>query len=932
MAAAGIAVAFSATERSKALERVRVTLGISVWEKAGITGTGAIVGDLSGLPSLVSPISPVGSHRLLAGSNPIAIAFEDDGVPRRTFSRLLFHDHQTATAGAMVANGNSSFEPRGIAPNAQLIVGWFAIDRNLLSGGFDFSGPFFSAGGSNEQDGILWTLFAMADQDVADLLAIPGNGYEYPPYQVATVINASIGAEGVESKRGEDKSARIFNAVATMTGVTLVCPTGNAGDEDDASDSDNPQLDDLNTIFSPASAHNVIAVGAIQRDFNSRLDTSGKGPMQARNYAEVAALYPMDTMNPVMPPFGGEDDDESVGGIFREVRSGVDIVAPGDQLNLPGLVYGSGLSTSTSSRLWIGTSFSSAIVAGAVGLMHELGEREGYSIHNVVTRAVLLNSANKEDDGVGVGFDNEQMETDVEDDPAKQFDLTTIGLDEEVGAGSLDLRRLFNQYHSGTVMTDLRPGDGLVGWARTATPDSLGGMDPTDSFRYDGTIVVSGTDPTVSMVTPGLEGRLSRSCMASFGGGVRIDDQNDPFDPWGNSNLEWTVAQRFGPFSESVERLLDGEYSPTAPMGRRDDPDLGNDGRQGSIGDNNDGGNPIAPANDEEHEGAAGSGTRPFRAGWDHGMIGEGDIDIPIGLITPGSGISVTLTWNRHEVLDLNAFDFAVHNPNLINFPAAGGGDDGTASDPFELIEFEYEDLNLELWRIEQVGANKLIFASRGVWNNTECFFVEFEGGAFDSAADGPFGNAPANYFIRIVFEQTLWDYGGFSFCSGGDGSMPENSIPLAGYFDRTRAEVEYGLAWYIDFNIAGVDFLGLLDRETGAVNLGIPGILDNVDRMFITPVGDINSDLIVDANDAALMIQNFGSIDPTFDLNGDGIADALDLEMIALHVGDTAEVRKITRSEKKIERQRRKAYKKMVKERRKINKKASRKLKKLGR
>ena len=61
-------------------------------------------------------------------------------------------------------------------------------------------------------------------------------------------------------------------------------------------------------------------------------------------------------------------------------------------------------------------------------------------------------------------------------------------------------------------------------------------------------------------------------------------------------------------------------------------------------------------------------------------------------------------------------------------------------------------------------------------------------------------------------------------------------------------------------------------------------------------------------------------------------IADAFDLEMIALHVGETAEIRKITRSEKKIERQRRKAYKKMVKERRKINKKASRKLKKLGR
>ena len=921
--AAGLAVGFSVSQRSDAIERVRVSLGISAWEDIGITGTGAVVADFTGLPPLVAAAgSGVRTHRLLAKSNPIALVFEGDNVPRQTFASLLYHDHQTATAGAMVANGGGSSQPKGIAPDAQLLVGWFGIERNS-QGGYD-SGPFATAPGGGQYDAMIWTLMAMTDQDVADVLAA-SDSYSIDEYTVATVVNASIGRESFTSRRGDDEDSRIFNVVASMTGATLVAPTSNDGLRQEDTGVTDPTLTDLGEVYSPGSANNVIAVGAIARDFSAVLRTSGQGPIQSVNYADSAGLYPTDNLNFVNPftPAGG-DELESDSGIFRSVRAGVDIVAPGDQLNLPGFVAGSGLDTTRTSRLWVGTSFSSAIVAGSVALMHELGEREGLTTHNLVTRAVLLNSANKSNDGVGVGFDNMQQEDASDDD---RPEITTIGLDEEVGAGSLDLRRLLNQYFRGTVVTDYMPGDGVEGYSSSgnlAFPE-------TDSYVYN--VQALGTDPLNAFVTENEQ----FMCAAGFGGAL-LDDPNDDLfaDPWERSNRELTVAQRYGPFNEAIENLLQGEFVPTRPMRRHEDPDLGggNRGGDGADGGAGPGSRPVPPADGSETEGAAGGGTRPFRTGWDHGRIGEGYIDLPIGMITPGSGISITLTWNRQETIDLQPFEFATPRADYISFGAAGGGEGGgSVVDPRELFEFEFEDLNLELWRQSLgPGGDTRIAASEGVWNNTECIYFEYEGGPYDSASDGPFGNAPANYYIRIRFEQTLWDYGGFWFCTGGDNSIQMESLPQDNFVDLRRAEVEYGLAWYVDFNASGVEFLNIVDRETSAVNIGIPGLIDNIDRQFATPVGDINSDLIVDANDASLMIQNFGSTNPLYDLNNDGIADALDLETIALNVGRTAEERKLTKDEKKAERQRRKAYKKMVKERRKTQKKTSKRQSRLNR
>jgi len=923
IAAAGLAVTLSFVDTSDAISRRRDQLGIRVWEEIGITGSGVVLGSLDGLPPLVDNTGPfffTSEHQSIRSSSPIEIVFEEDGVMRRTLANFSLHAHQTATIGAMVANkvGTRSDAPLGIAPDAQLLVGWFAIDRDPSGGFVDLpgtpTGQIF--------DAITYSLFGMTGQEYANVIS--NSELDIPaPYQVATVVNSSFGVEGPAGRRGEDQIARIYNACVTMTDATLVCPTSNDGNlEDPTGDEEDPTLTDLGRVYSPGSAHNTIAVGYVGREFNAISSFSGAGPIQAQNYADMGLgdLYPDDLnfVNPFTPEDGG--DLESTAGVFREVRAGPDIVAPGELLQLPGetfVVSGNVFNTVASSQ-WTGVSFASAIVASAAGLVHELGEREGHSISSVVTRAVLINSANRSDENIGVGFDNEQMVDQMDEDRPS---ITTIGLDPDAGGGSLDLTRLLRQYHQGTVVTDYMPGDGLIGLTTFSDVPNQ-----HDSLVY--AIQTTGTDPTIPFVTPQRSNPpsprpLSLTCVEGLGGVMLDPNMNETRDPWLDGRIETRVASYYGPFTEQVEAVIDQTSAKIVPMARRDNPDL--DGGEPSLGDGNTGGSvPGAGGEDVGSGGGAAGGGRPFRSGWDHGMVGEGHVDLPIGPITPGSGISVTLTWNRHESWQLPASNFN----GVASIVAFGGGSEGNvaALDPVQMNQFEYEDLNLELWQVPSgPGGNRLVAASRGVWNNTESIYFEYIGGAPDGTSNGPFGNAPADHFVRVIFQQTLWDYGGFWFCNGPPLSMPKEAEGLEDFDNLNRAQVEYGLAWYVEFNTDGyLDALRAINPDTGAVDLSIIGIITNLDRQFFPLVGDVNADFLVDSTDASLMIRNFGSSNANYDLNGDGIVDALDLQMVSMHIGEVAEPRKLTKEEKKAEKQRRKDYKKMVKERQKANKKAN--------
>lgn len=936
VAVAGLAVSMSITDDSDAVSTtiIRNQLGIRDWEDQGITGKNAIIGSLDGLPPLVAPLAPFGTHQAFSKSNIVTVVFENDLIPRRTFAEISLHQHQTATLGAMVSSkfGSASDAPIGFAPDAQVLVGWFAIDR-APAGGFTLE-PL----GMNQNqldDALTYSLFGMTGQAYADVIS-QDMGLA-TPYQVATVVNSSFGIAGTAGRRGEDKTSRIYNAVACMTGATLVSPTSNDGDLEDPTSSGpvDPTLTDLGRVYAPGSAHNTIAVGYIDRNLSMLVSGSGKGPLQSANYAEegFGGLYPIDNIQFVNPFTPVDSPLESMGGVFLETRAGVDIVAPGQFITLPGdtfVLSSSSVFSTGSSAEWTGSSFASAIVAASCGLLHELGDREGYSIHNVVTRAVLLNSANKSDDLPGVGFENDQTAEQMDNDRA---DVTTIGLDEEVGAGSLDLRRLIRQYHFGTVVTDYMPGDGLEGL--TVTP---GAQLQQDSLLFS--TAVEGTDPTIPFVVdqdtsaPNSSSSprpFNLTCQESLDLGLNSPLPYESRDPWLDGRVETRVAQNYGPFEQRVEALIDEAAGSMMPMARRDSPDLNGD--EPDLG----GGNSDTPAaggdDIEAGGGGGGVGGRAFRAGWDHGNIGEGYIDLPIGTITPNSGISVTLTWNRHEEWNLPAFIFGnnFNNGNLIEF---GGGESASSSDPTVMNEFKFEDLNLELWQVPAgPGANKLLAASRSVWANTECVFFDYTGGAPDGSSTGPFGSTPSDHFVRILFDKTLWDYGGFWFCNGGESSIPLESVPRDGFNDLPRSQVEYGLAWYVEFNTDGFpDARRAINPITGAVDISIVGINTNLNNAFDPLPGDLNADFLVDVNDAALMIQNFGSIDPDFDLNDDGIADALDLQMISQHVGETAQPKKLSKDEKKAEQQRRKAYKKQVNERRKANKKASKLLQKPSR
>ncbi len=517
---------------------------------------------------------------------------------------------------------------------------------------------------------------------------------------------------------------------------------------------------------------------------------------------------------------------------------------------------------------------------------------------------------------------------DDEDRPA----ITTIGLDERSGAGSLDLARLLRQYHLGTVVTDYLPGDGLEGFTNfNDTPTQH------DSLNYD-VIQVSGTDPAVPFITPQQANPpsprpLSRTCQESL---VLLQPGDvETRDPWLDGRVETTVANLYGPFNEQIESLIDQASASIMPMARRDNPDLDGDEPDLGNGDNGSGTGGTPPANGDEITGGGGGigGGQPFRAGWDHGMVGEGHIDLPIGPMTPGSGISVTLTWNRHESWQLptGAFSRILNgdNGNIVNFGGSGDGGTVSALDPDLMNEFEYENLDLELWQVPVgPGGNKLIAASRGVWNNTECVYLPFVGGAPDGDSNGPLGNSPADYFVRVSFNQTLWDYGGFWFCNGPPLTAPTQSL-IAGdpgdFTDLPRAQVEYGLAWYIEFNTEGyLDARRAVNPETNAVDISIVGITTNLDRQFEPLIGDVNADLRVDTGDASLLVQHFGDVNPNYDINSDGIVDALDLEMVAMHLGQVAEPKQLTKEEKKAEKQRRKDYQKQVKQRQKANKKAN--------
>ena len=670
-AALTVVAGLAAAAPAFAVADTRLQLRWTDWQSIGVLGSNVVIGSLDGG-------QPNVNHESFEGANIVQIAYPlPFQLGDQVFERINYvSPHATAALGAIGArnpNIGGATDVGGIigfAPESSLIAANFAATLDPITGTF--------RGATNES--ILFAMLGLTDQDFADAIWQPLGLPQR--YRVASVVNFAFGSAASNTQRGgSDAFAQLANVTASITNATVIAAAGNEGN--------NPQLDILDppqgSMASPGSAHNVIAVGFTEPGLAGAVtEESSSGPQSALDWrVDVQLLDPnADFPLGVAPP--------SVSPVFG-VRNGVDIVAPGVDLSLPGNPALSPLNDTTFSTAWEGTSFSSAIVAGAVGLLHDLHRRVYFEtnpdagdefdpnavLSPLVTKAILFNSANKENN-----WNNGSTQGEGEGIEAGAV-TTSTPFDDDSGAGRLDMRRLLRQYQ-GT------PG---LGGYRDITPDDLDVngeplveafrrnpeiTDPEDPRMNQGTIPlnnplptdgyilldeagfglrVPGTDPDIPLIQSFLNpdagdaaaGPSARQPETDHGAGAVDTDR-----PIAMASAEALVHVPEGMTTDlkPMQKLI--------PPGDFGDDDFGGGGSDGGLGSTWTGGNLGGEGNDSGGTSTGGGGSTSgglFATGWDHGMIGKGTLDLPIGLLSEGSTLSVTLVWQRRMILDQRVID-----------------------------------------------------------------------------------------------------------------------------------------------------------------------------------------------------------------------------------------------------------------------------------
>lgn len=589
------------------LSDVRSFLGWNAWPQAGVTGSSTTV-------AVVEGGHPLPTHSALAGRIAMELSWPwnqstDIGnvVPAAPPARPTPGRNWNSTHATAVA---SAIVGTGANQIGGLSPQSKLISMSFASGIDPFSGNYISFSPTS----LAFALFAATDQGVANSVC---DALGVERYTVATVVNSSFSQRPArDGREGEDQVSRIYNICASMTGATIITPVGPQGDD--------PALDQLNppegSAQPPSTAYNTIAVGATDESFNSPRQDSGKGLLPVIEWAVAASLIPAGADPSGPPPLPTEPE------LFQK-RPGPDLMAPGTNLRLAGSIAGApdNPTQSSFSDFWTGTSFSTALVSAAAALVHDAGMKQGLWVTGrpsaVLTRALLINSASKAGDVGGLQFNNN-----AQPDPVTRVINTSQALDEETGGGQLDFKRLLDQF----VNASTRDVRGLAGF--TVQPG-------TEEY----TLPVVGTDPRVPFVTnPGG--------AASRGGTV------------GDNAIPAQIIRG------AVGAEIPSEIEGARPMqlGNGDDPPLSQD--DPPLGTPWTGQLPPLPGG---MPGGGGGGGLPFRSGWDVGNIGVGSIDIPLGTFTAGSGVRITLCWNRHEswIMPNFAGPMSFIDPSLVIAP-----------------------------------------------------------------------------------------------------------------------------------------------------------------------------------------------------------------------------------------------------------------------
>ena len=250
--------------------------------------------------------------------------------------------------------------------------------------------------------------------------------------------------QGIDSyARGDSAYTAAVDYLAEARDVLVVIPAGNSGPN--------------NIAFSiPADAYNGLTVGAT--DATNRVASfSNTGPTDdigtGRSKPDLVAPGVG-----IAVPFGGwEDDDGRDASGAINYRHG-SLPAEVSQFMAPNVTAEEDIDPDWATVS--GTSFSAPIVAGAGALLQQWGTHKGMDTTSQTMRAVMVNSVNKIDGVLG-------MTSTIEDREglnwlySEAYSDQAIPLDNQMGAGQLDVSRALTQYDAG------EQGPGLVdniGW------------------------------------------------------------------------------------------------------------------------------------------------------------------------------------------------------------------------------------------------------------------------------------------------------------------------------------------------------------------------------------------------------------------------------------------------------------------------------------